>query len=114
MGLFFPTAKQFPPVIFFKPLVPARKGSKRKSENEEDDWAMFKAPALAEFYKHFWKTQSRKVITYFLLMPFSQVPSQKERDSGAAVLCMKLHAPRSSAFPRMVKNQNSQSIRANN
>lgn len=52
MGLFFPTAKQFSPVIFFKPLVPARKGSKRKSDHEQDDWAMLKAPALAEFYKH--------------------------------------------------------------
>jgi hypothetical protein len=65
MDLFFLTAKQFSPVIFFKPPVPARKITKRKSEDEQDSWAMFKAPALAEFYKHFWQTQSRGSLCTF-------------------------------------------------
>lgn len=74
---------------------------------------MFKAPALAEFYKHFWQTQSRRAIVYFLLMPFSRVPSQKGRDLGVTALCMKSQVPRSSAVPRMYKNQDSQRTRAN-
>lgn len=91
MAFFSPTAKQFSPLIFFKQVMPASKSSMRKSEDEQDYWDLSKAPpALAEFYKHFWQTQSSRVIVYFLLMPFSQVPSQKERDLGVIVLCMKL------------------------
>lgn len=49
MAYFSQLQKHFSPVIFFKPLVPASKSSKRNSEDEQDFWDIFKALHLLSF-----------------------------------------------------------------